>query len=282
MAYTTLEDFFGDIVGKARRGQDVSEASLTGAANLTSSQMGQIESYALTPEDDRIRALAEVLNLDGDKLVEVARGWVPERPNEPYEDDTTAVDRLILDAGMEVNCYILKCKRSGEGAVIDPGGQPGRILGLIDQMQVRITHILLTHGHGDHVGALQAVADHTGAPVYGCERDFGLMRGLQRLVAESVDEGWGTQVGQLEVEAVHLPGHTPGGIGYGTGGVFFSGDALFAGSLGGARGAAYTGQIEAVWTKVLSRDGAVRIFPGHGPLTTVAEERAHNPYFVSD
>ena len=63
VAYSTLEDFLGDIVGKARRGQDVSEASLTGAANLTSGQIGQVESYALTPEDDQIRALAGVLML---------------------------------------------------------------------------------------------------------------------------------------------------------------------------------------------------------------------------
>lgn len=281
MAYSTLEDFFGDIVGKARRGQGISESDLAQAAGFTAGEIGQIEAYELTPDDDRIRALAGALNLDGEKLVGIARGWVPAHANDPYETGELAVERLILDAGMEVNTYVLKCKASGEGAVVDAGGQAGRILELVDRMSVRVTHILLTHGHGDHVGALRDVAEGTGAKVYCCERDFSLLGGQKALVAERVDDGWETQVGALRIDAVSLPGHTPGGIGYGTNGAFFSGDALFAGSLGGARSLeAYTGQIEAVRKKVLVREGEVRIFPGHGPITTVAEEQSHNPFFV--
>ena len=281
MAYSTLEDFFGDIVGKARRGQGISEAELGRTTGLTPDEIGRIEAYELTPDDARIHALAKALNLDGEKLVGVARGWVPDHPNDPFENSDLAVNRLILEAGMEVNAYVLKCKATGEGAVVDAGGQARRILDLVGRMEVRVTHILLTHGHGDHTGALKEVHEATGANVFCCERDFSLLGGLKGLVADRVDEGWETKVGVLSVEAVSLPGHTAGGVGYGLDGIFFSGDALFAGSLGGARGAAaYTGQIEAVWKKVLARDGAVRIFPGHGPITTVAEERAHNPYFV--
>ena len=188
------------------------------------------------------------------------------------------VDRLILDAGMTVNCYVLTCKASGNGAVIDPGGQAQLILDAIADVQV--THILLTHGHGDHVGALEAIADATQAQVCGCERDFALMGGRSRLVTERVDEGWQTAVGELGIDTVSLPGHTGGGIGYYTAPVLFSGDALFAGSLGGARGDAYLGQIQAVRAKVLSLPEETTIFPGHGPITSVAQELAHNPYFV--
>ena len=99
-------------------------------------------------------------------------------------------------------------------------------------------------------------------------------------MSEAVDGGWQTQVGSLVVDAVSLPGHTPGGIGYAAEGVFFSGDALFAASMGGARGEAYDGQISAVRKNVLCRGGETRIFPGHGPITTVAQECEHNPFFV--
>ena len=278
MAYRTLEDFFGDIVGKARRGQGISESELAQQVGLSVRQIGQIESYELTPDDQAICRLADALHLDGEKLAEVARGWVPTKGNAAFEDENMRVDRLILDAGMTVNCYVLTCRASGNGAVIDPGGQAQLILDAIADIQV--THILLTHGHGDHVGALEAVADATQAQVCGCERDFALMAGRSRRVTELVDEGWQTAIGELSIDTVSLPGHTGGGIGYYTSPVFFSGDALFAGSLGGARGDAYQGQIQAVRAKVLSLPGETTIFPGHGPITSVAQELAHNPYFV--
>ena len=206
---------------------------------------------------------------------------MPVHANDSFENPTLAVARQILDVGMEVNCYVLKCKTTGDGAIIDAGGGARQILDLVDRMGIRVNHILLTHGHGDHVGALREVEEATGGRVCCCERDFSLLGGLKQLVAETVNEGWETEVGALRIEAVSLPGHTSGGIGYGTEGVFFSGDALFAGSLGGAQGSAYTGQIEAVRNKVLSREENIWIFPGHGPITTVEEERAHNLFYDS-
>ena len=280
MGYTTLEDLFGDIVGKARRGLGFSTEELARMTGLAKKQIEQAESYAWTPDDAGIRALARVLKLNGDKLVEIARGWMPAHPNDGFEDDALRVERLILDAGMQVNCYVLTCCQTGAGAVVDPGGQPDRILSLIEKSGTRITHILLTHGHGDHVGGLSAVARATGAVVCGCPRDFGLMGTMRDLVAVQVDEGWTVQIGNLTVVAVGLAGHTPGGIGYGCGPVFFSGDALFAGSLGGARGAAYAEQIEAVRGKVLCLPEETRVFPGHGPATSVGQERTHNPCFA--
>jgi transcriptional regulator with XRE-family HTH domain len=200
MAYTTLEDFFGDIVGKARRGQGVSVADLAQTVGLDMAQIGEIESYAFTPNDDGIRNLAQALGLDGEKLIAVAHGWTPSKGNEDFEDASMRVERLILDAGMTVNCYLLTCKTTGKGAVIDPGGQSQQILNAIGQANIEVTHILLTHGHGDHVGALEAVADATGALICGCERDFGLMGGRSQRVNERVDDGWKTTVGELTIE----------------------------------------------------------------------------------
>ena len=281
VAYSTLEDFFGDIVGKARNGMGVSQEVLARAAQLTSADIGRVESYELTPDKDRIRVLASALGLHGEKLAGIAGGWMPRKPNDPEDGPSAAVERQILDVGMEVNCYILKCKTTGKGAIVDPGGGANLVLNLVDKMQAGITHILLTHGHADHIGALGEVKDATQAPVYCSELDFPLLGGRVDLVSEKVDEGWRTKVGELEVEAVNLPGHTPGGVGYRAGELFFSGDALFAGSMGGARGASvYKGQIEAVQNRVLSLEREVRIFPGHGPMTTVGEEQDHNPFFA--
>ena len=280
MAYNTLEDFFGDIVGKARRGLGLTEATLADATGLSAVDIGRIEAYELTPDEGRILALASALQLDGKKLIGIANGWVPERGNSPHDDVRLSVERTILDAGMEVNAYALKCKTTGEGAIVDAGGQANRILALAERMGLEVTHVLLTHGHGDHVGALAEIAETTGARVCCCERDFGLLGSLKELVTDPVDDGWQTKVGRIAIDAVSLPGHTAGGIGYGADGVFFSGDALFAGSMGGALGPAYNGQIRAVTNKALSRDEKTRVFPGHGPTTSIGEELANNPFFA--
>jgi glyoxylase-like metal-dependent hydrolase (beta-lactamase superfamily II) len=279
LTYDTVEDFFGDIIGKARRGKGLSERELAEETGLSVDDMDRIESYALTPDRDRIVSLADALGLNGEKLCHIAEGWVPANGNDPHDAKDAAATRLILDAGMQVNCYLLACKRTGKAAIVDPGGEPERILSHIESQGVAVTHILLTHGHGDHIGALSPVKKATGGKVYCGEGELSLLGGRRSDVDEAIGEAWSTQVGSIDLEAVSLAGHTPGGIGFGGPGLFFSGDALFAGSLGGAQGPAYEGQIRAVAEMVLHRDGETRIFPGHGPITTVAEERQHNPFF---
>jgi len=281
VAYSTLEDFFGDIVGKARRGQGMSVADLARQAGLTPADIERVESYDLVPEDVRIRALADTLKLSADKLVSIARNWFPAHGNDSFEDTHLSVTRLEVRVGrMEANCYLLRCKQTGKGAIVDPGAEARRILDAVDQHQARVSHILVTHGHGDHTGALQEIRQATGASVCCGEGDIPLLGETGRLVDEKVTDDWGAHVGEIAVEAVGLPGHTPGGTGYGANGIFFSGDALFAGSLGGARGAGYRQQIEEIERVLLSRNSAVSIFPGHGPVTTVGEERTHNPFFL--
>ena len=154
------------------------------------------------------------------------------------------------------------------------------ILDAIGRLDLKVTHILVTHAHGDHVGALREVSEATGADVCCGRGDMPLLKGHGSAGAQPVEDGWATTVGRLKVRALALPGHTPGGTAYATDQAVFSGDALFAGSLGGAAGEGYLTQIQAVRTKVLSLGGDVRIFPGHGPITTVGEEQSHNPFIV--
>lgn len=281
MAYTTLEDFFGDIIGKARRGQGISETGLAGSVGLNASEIAQIEAYELTPDDAGIRRLAAALSLDAEKLIAVARGWIPAQANACLTTAEFAIERLILDmGGMKVNCYLLVCKGTGEAAVVDPGTEGRHILDAIGRLDLKVTHILVTHAHGDHVGALREVSEATGADVCCGRGDMPLLKGHGSAGAQPVEDGWATTVGRLKVRALALPGHTPGGTAYATDQAVFSGDALFAGSLGGAAGEGYLTQIQAVRTKVLSLGGDVRIFPGHGPITTVGEEQSHNPFIV--
>ncbi len=279
MSYTTLEDFFGDIVGKAMRGLGIDATELGAKSGLSAADIGRITSYDLSPNAETIRRLASALSLDGDKLVRVAGGWVPDGGNDPFESERMSVHRVILSAGMEVNAYVFKCKDSGQGALVDAGGEPDRIRDLIEATGVRISHILLTHGHGDHVGAVSKMKDLTGAKVYCSKADSGMLGSNE--VDVQVADGWETKIGSLHMKAFELPGHTAGGIGFlADEASFFSGDALFAGSLGGARGAAYTLQIQCVQQKVLKLGEDTKIFPGHGPITTVGQEIENNPYFA--
>ena len=279
MSYTTLEDFFGDIVGKAMRGLGIEAGEAGVSAGLSVSDMGRITSYDLIPDDEVIRKLAAALLLDEDKLIKVARGWVPDGGNDAFKNDQFTVDRVILSAGMEVNAYVPRCRKTGKGALIDAGGQADRIVELIERVSAKITHILLTHGHGDHVGAVGQLKSKTGARVFCSATDASMLSGSGDVDAY-VTNSWTDQVGSVTLSACELPGHTAGGIGYLAEGAFFSGDALFAGSLGGARGEAYQGQIACVREKVLSLDPATKIFPGHGPITSVGQEIQNNPCFA--
>jgi len=277
MAYSTLEDFFGDIVGKAMRGLGIGADEVAAASGLSPSDISRIMSYDLIPDDETIGKIAVALDLDGPKLIRVAKGWLPDGGNDPFSNERISVDRIILSAGMEVNAYVMKCLETGEGALVDAGGEPDRIAALIEQLSVNITHILVTHGHGDHVGAVKDMERRTGAKVYCSAEDSGMLGGVD----ETVSDGWSDQVGNVRVEAHALPGHTVGGIGYYSEGALFSGDALFAASLGGTWSKpAYTGQIEKVRGRVLALPTDTKIFPGHGPITTVGQELKNNPCFV--
>ena len=139
--------------------------------------------------------------------------------------------------------------------------------------------ILLTHGHQDHIGALSEICQAIEAPALISGSDLGLMGNLANKVEGELIEGEVVQIGKLCFEIRSTPGHTPGGVTLVHGEVAFVGDALFAGSLGGTRTLGnYRAQRQAVMEKVLGEDEKTVLFPGHGPATTVGEEKKHNPF----
>jgi len=198
------------------------------------------------------------------------------------------------------NCSLVWCPKTQQAALVDPGGDAERIKQEIEQTGVKVTQILLTHGHLDHVGAAAELAAYLHVPVIGPQKEdefwlqglpqqskmFGLEE-CQPLVPDQwLEEGDSVKVGETTFQILHCPGHTPGHI------VFFdpisrllvSGDVIFKGGVGrsdfprGDHGAL----IDAIKRKLLPLGDDVTFIPGHGPQSTLGEERRNNPFLQDE
>ena len=188
---------------------------------------------------------------------------------------------MVLGSGFLMNGYIVGCAATGRAAVIDPGFDADKILQCLAASGLTVEQILLTHGHQDHIGALAEIGRATNAPARIHSGDLALTGRLADQIAGQLEEGEVVHVGNLRFEVRSTPGHTAGGISLVHEEMAFVGDALFAGSLGGTRSVGnYRMQRQAVAEKLLALDANVALFPGHGPATTVGEEREHNPFFL--
>ena len=275
MAYA-LEDEFGDIIGKARRGQNMSQRETATAAGITESDLSCMEKYTLKPTKAQVYKLADVLNLDGTKLLDIAtEEWEPASLKQPND---TKLDVITVSApvgGWPVNAYLLICKATDEAAIIDTAAHPDLILEQLDKHKINPTAILLTHSHKDHIDGLQQLQNATGCQAYIHKnepkpRSAGKLRELAHSDV--------VEVGALMVTVLNTPGHTPGGCSFLTQTAAFVGDAIFAGSVGGPN-ISYQDEINSVRDNLLTLPDDVRLFPGHGPATTVGEEKLHNPFF---
>tara|TARA_Y100001934_G_scaffold172165_1_gene204138 strand:+ start:336 stop:1178 length:843 start_codon:yes stop_codon:yes gene_type:complete len=279
--YKGLEDEFGDIVGKARRGQELSEEAVSRAVDVTQREWTRIERYEWVPEENLVVRIADVLGLSHKKLIGSAQGeFYPKFPmGKPLKN--TRVEMMILGHSFRVNGYLVGCHSSGKALCVDPGFDGEKIRHVAERADLQIEQIVLTHGHHDHIGALKSVTRDTSARVYINREDLPLMGELKSLVDSTLSEGDILGVGKLNFIVCATGGHTPGGISLVGEEVAFVGDALFAGSLGGTRQRkAYEAQQDAVDRHILGLREEVLLFPGHGPATTVGEERAHNPFFL--
>ena len=277
--YVQLEDEFGDIVAKARRGQEIDSAVLAEKVGTSEDDLTRVENYELIPGVETIGRFARVLGLDAEKLEGSAqKRFFPLYPaGRPVEG--LRVEMMVLGSGFQMNGYVVGCVETGKAALIDPGFDPEKILRNIEVLGLAVDTILLTHGHQDHIGALSEVCQAVEAPALINGSDLGLMGSLANKVEGELIEGEVVQVGKLCFEIRSTPGHTPGGVTLVHGEVAFVGDALFAGSLGGTRTLTnYHAQRQAVVEKVLGQDEKTVLFPGHGPATTVGEEKKYNPF----
>ena len=190
------------------------------------------------------------------------------------------------------NCYVVS-DDTGEGVVIDPGGMEKEILAYIREKKLSIQAVLDTHGHCDHIGANDAIRDETGAPLYIHKADAPMLsdmrlnlsafmgfKALSRPAEHLLSEGDKISFGQSELEVIHTPGHTVGGVCFVGDGVVFTGDTLFAGSIGRSDfpGGSEVELIGNIKKKLLALPDEMKVYSGHGPSSEIGWERQCNPY----
>jgi glyoxylase-like metal-dependent hydrolase (beta-lactamase superfamily II) len=197
------------------------------------------------------------------------------------------------------NCWIVGSRRRGEACVIDPGDEPGEILALARDMGVRITRIVASHAHLDHIMAVRPMVEATGAPFLLHQSDLGIAQHLPesaRLwLGQEVPppptpdafpiDGQDIEVAGVTMRVLHTPGHTPGSLCLyaAEAGLLFSGDTLFRESIGRTDlpGGDTQSILRSIAERLFSLPDATRVLPGHMQETTIAHERAHNPFVRS-
>ena len=200
-----------------------------------------------------------------------------------------------LVAGMVgTNCYILKDNSTDEGMVIDPGDNAKGILAYIEEAGIDVKLVALTHGHFDHIGAVDELREKLKVPVAIHKDDADMLTdGKKNLSAFTggglvegkpadilLNDGDNISFGKCTLRVISTPGHTKGGICLYGGGALFSGDTLFAGSIGRTDfpGGSLQELVEAIKNRLNIVADAAKVFPGHGPATNMGIERECNPY----
>jgi hydroxyacylglutathione hydrolase len=180
---------------------------------------------------------------------------------------------------LSTNCYVVGCEETREAAVIDPGMESETeaepILDYIKQNSLHTKYIINTHCHPDHIAGNNIIKKATCAPILIHESNPEHVQADRKL-----HDGEVIQVGSLNLKVLHTPGHTPDGISLLADGTVFTGDALFAGSIGRSdfAGGSFQELINSIKTKLLPLPDNSKVYPGHGPPTTIGDEKRHNPF----
>ena len=271
-----LEDHLGDIVHKARSMTGVSAVTAAGAAGLSGDDLASLEKTGRSANNLNIAALTPLIGLDPAKLEGIVKGWLPTPKNlgiwREIRVVTTARD------GLSVNCYLVWDEVTRDAALFDTGLDAKPILDLIAAEQLQLRHIFITHSHWDHIHCLSDIRK-----VFPEAQIHSRIQGAPQ--AQKLQPGDAFTLGDLHITHRETPGHAEDGVTYLVNGwpanapqVAIVGDAIFAGSMGNGNGQWEIAR-QKVRTEILTLATDTLLCPGHGPLTTVGEEVAHNPFF---
>lgn len=265
-----LEDNFADILGKAVRGQKISEHDAAQKAGLSESVVRRLLDGDF--DEPSARALAAALQLNADALVRLARG--------AYQPAVSCPASVVVTTtpfgDMTVNAYILWDRENRDAAIFDTGAEAVPLLDAVAAHDLNVVAIFLTHSHADHIHALAALKRELGVDAWSSEHEP--VRGTHTFRPGDL-----FNTGRHFIRTRLTPGHSPGGTTFLIEGPVVQaaivGDALFAGSIGGVHNG-YAPTLDAIRREILSLPGDTIICPGHGPLTTVAQEKSGNPFFA--
>ena len=266
-----LEDNVGDIIGKAQRGLGISDTELAEKARVSSEKIRQLREGDF--DEPALLRVAPVLGLAGRALCDLANGeWQPKKIDE--RDYLAQFNTNYHD--MAVNAYLVWDPASRVAAAFDTGADCSEMVRSANRQKLTVKLILLTHAHADHVADLPRLREETGGQVFTPAREP--VPG-----AESIEERKRFRLGKLEIDTRLTWGHSRGGMTYVVTGLAWPiaivGDSLFAGSMGGGN-VSYDDALQNNLEKILTLPDETIICPGHGPMTTVGEEKAHNPFFA--
>lgn len=271
-----LEDHLGDIIRKARGMSKVSPETAARAAGVTPEDLEKLEVSGQSDQKINYAALGQAIGLDGAKLEGIAKGWLP-----ASKDTSTWREFRCLSSeanGMAVNSYVIWDEVSREAALFDTGWHAEPTERLIAENQLQLRHIFITHTHEDHIAALADV-----------RKAFPKARLHSSSKTAPVDQrnrlADFIHLGSLRITHRDTPGHAEDGTTYIIGTwpddaphVAIVGDAIFAGSIGRGN-QSWDLARQKVREQIFTLPPDTLICPGHGPLTTIGEEKAHNPFF---
>ena len=271
-----LEDEIGDILRKASRGVGLDAAALAARSGLDAREIAGWQKGHGAPDESAARALAKLLGLDPGKLADAAaQRWHPHRalpsdvrhhPHDPHPS----------------NGYLFFLDDGKTAALIDPAGLPSTILGAIAEGPFALRYILITHKHADHCDATADISRaFPDAEIVMHTSDVAAIGELGKRAKPIVDNDELPFGDAASIRMLHTPGHTDGSSCFLFRSTLFTGDTLFAGSVGGvfSETATYQTLLDSVRFKLFALDDATVVAPGHGPPSTIGEERAHNPFF---